>query len=211
MAFAFAQPALAADDGTATQAAQPPGPFYIRLGPGGLLFDASAVIKAGGAVVPDASVTIDPNITMVTEIGYRWRNFGVSFTGGLPPSATVNGAGSLSPFGALGRIRYGPTVLTLHYHAHFGRFEPYVGGGPVRLLIFRDHDGAVRQLHVAQSWGAAGQIGVDYRLTRRWSLYLDAKKALLQTRATALLGGAPITAKIRLDPLVLSSGLALHF
>lgn len=194
-----------------SDASQADGP-YIHAGPGALVFDASAQVASAGAVIPGASVQIPRNTTLVTELGYRWRNFGVSLTGGAPPLATVNGAGALEPLGALGQIRYGPTVLTLHYHFNAqGRLQPYVGGGPVLLLIFRNRDGAVTRLRVDNHWGAAVQAGVEYRLDSRLALYADVKKATLKTNATALLEGAPIKARIRLDPAVISAGLSLRF
>lgn len=190
----------------------PADPFYIHFGPGALLFSAGATVKAGGAVIPGGTVKIDPNVTLITEFGYRWRNLGVSLTGGLPPLATVDGAGSLAPLGSLGRIRYGPVVLTAQYHfTQFGRFQPYLGVGPVFLLIFKNEDGAVRRLDVHNSTGTAFQLGAEYALARRWSLFIDAKKGLLKTHATALLAGVPITADIRLDPLVIAGGLSYRF
>jgi outer membrane protein len=105
--------------------------FFLDVGPGALVFDASATIRAGGAVLPGATVKIDPNGTLITEFGYRWNNASVSLTGGIPPVATVNGAGSIAGLGELGRIRYGPVVLAAQYHfTQLGRFQPYVGAGP---------------------------------------------------------------------------------
>ena len=111
---------------------------YVHVGPGALIFDANAQVRSGGALLPGATVSIDPNVTVITEFGYRWRHIGVSLTGGIPPLATVNGAGTLAPLGSLGRIRYGPTVLTVHYHfTGLGRLQPYVGGGAVLAAHFR--------------------------------------------------------------------------
>ena len=186
--------------------------FFLDVGPGALVFDASATIRAGGAVLPGATVKIDPNGTLITEFGYRWNNASVSLTGGIPPVATVNGAGSIAGLGELGRIRYGPVVLAAQYHfTQFGRFQPYVGAGPVFLHIFRNEDGAVRDLHVQNRVGFAVELGAQYQLDSHWSLYVDAKKASLKTSATGVLGGAPIQADIKLDPLVVSGGLSFRF
>ena len=185
---------------------------YIHIGPGALIFDADAKVRSGGALLPGATVSIDPNPTVITEFGYRWRHFGVSLTGGVPPLATVKGAGTLASLGNLGRIRYGPAVFTAHYHfTGLGRLEPYVGGGAVLLLIFDNQDGAVTRLKVGNHWGAALQAGAEYRIAPRLSLYLDVKKAALKTNATALLNGAPIEANIRLNPTVVSGGLSVRF
>ncbi|MGI4876568.1 MAG: OmpW/AlkL family protein, partial [Janthinobacterium lividum] len=140
-------------------------------------------------------MTIAPNVTVVTELGYRRGDFGVSLTGGLPPRATVEGAGSLASLGTLGRIRYGPMVLTAHYHyPSRGRFQPYVGAGPVLLLIFKNRDGAVTGLDVKDHWGFCLQLGAELEVTRRWSIFIDSKKAALKADATALLQGTPIQA-----------------
>lgn len=201
-------PSVADAQSTATDTSA----LYVHFGPGGLLFDAAAIVKAAGSKVPGGSVSIDPNTTLVVEFGYRRAKFGVSLTAGVPPRATVAGAGSLAPYDSLGRIRYGPVVLTAHYHfSQLGRFQPYIGAGPVFLLIFRTEDGAARELQVKNSVGAAIQVGAEYRLAPRWAVFFDAKKAHLRTSATAELGGAPIAARIRLDPLVLSSGLSYRF
>jgi outer membrane protein len=206
---AVAQSIPVAPDGDAEPATD--GGFYLHVAPGALLFDADAKVESGGSVIPGATVSIDPNVTAISEIGYRWKRLGISLTGGLPPLASVKGAGTLSPYGTLGRIRYGPTVLTAHYHfAGLGRFQPYVGGGVVLLLIFKDEDVAVNKLRVDNHWGAAVQFGAEYRLNRRLSLYLDYKKAALKTNATAILGGAPIEANIRLNPTVVSGGLSIR-
>ena len=185
---------------------------YLHVGPGALIFDADAKVRSNGAPLAGATVSIDPNPTVITEFGYRWRHIGVSLTGGIPPLATVKGAGTLASLGNLGRIRYGPAVLTAHYHfTGLGRLQPYVGGGAVFLLIFDNQDGAVTRLKVGNHWGAALQAGAEYRIAPRLSLYLDVKKAALKTNATALLNGAPIEANIRLNPTVVSGGLSVRF
>ncbi|MBC9031039.1 OmpW family protein [Sphingomonas sp. JC676] len=205
----------------AAQSVSEPGPNeradddtgpYVHVGPGALIFDGNAQVKSSGALLPGATVSVDSNVTVITEFGYRWRHFGVSLTGGIPPLATVKGAGTLTPLGTLGRIRYGPTVLTAHYHfTGLGRLQPYIGGGAVLLLIFDNQDGAVNRLRVSNHWGAAVQAGVEYKIAPRLSLYLDVKKAALKTYATGLLSGAPITANIRLNPTVVGGGLSVRF
>ncbi|MGX8014344.1 OmpW/AlkL family protein (plasmid) [Mesorhizobium sp. ORM8.1] len=209
---ARAEEPLAGQGSDSTVRTAPTHGFYVNFGPGTLAFNAGATVKAAGTVIPGGTVKIGSNETLITEFGYRWGNIGMSLTGGYPPLATVEGAGSLSSLATLGRIRYGPTVLTAHYHfTQFGRFQPYVGAGPVFLLIFNNEDGAIRHLDVRDHVGAAVQFGAEYVVNRHWSLFFDVKKALLKTTATAYLGSAPIKADIRLNPTVLVGGLSYRF
>ena len=204
--------AQVAPAGSAAADANSQDGVYLHVGAAALIFDARAAVTSRGATISGATVSIDPNVTAITEVGYRRGRLGVSLTGGFPPVATVAGAGTLAPYGTLGRIRYGPVVLTGHYHfGGLGRFQPYVGGGPVLLLVFQDRDVAVTRLRVDNHWGVAAQVGAEYILTRRLALYLDFKKAALKTQATAELCGAPIQANIRLNPAVVSGGISFRF
>lgn len=210
--FLIADVRAAGQPGAATHTRPGDHSFFLVFGPGVLRFSSSATVRQSGAVIPGASVDIDPNTTLITELGYRRGAFGISLTGGIPPKARVDGSGTLESLRTLGRIRYGPVVLAARYtFADQGRFRPYVGAGPVFLLIFRNQDGAITHLDVANSLGAAIQLGAELELSPHWSLALDLKKARLRTDAAAELGAAPISAHIRLDPLVATIGLSLHF
>lgn len=187
--------------------------FFLHLGPGALILDDSAKIKVGGVTVPKASVTINDHVTPAFEIGYFFtKNWALSFTGGVPPEPTVKGAGSVKGLGELGSIVYGPTALTTHYHFdEIGSFRPYVGGGAMFMLMFENHSKALNKMQVEPSIGAVAQVGTDVMFTDRFGAYFDVKKAYLRTTATGELGGAPVKADVRIDPLVLSAGLALRF
>ena len=207
-----AGPAAAVEPPATDMQAVPTDGAFLHFGPGALMFSAGATVKLAGTVIPGGTVKIDPNGTLITELGYRWGKFGLSITGGFPPLATVSGAGSLSSLKTLGRIRYGPTVVTAHYHfTQFARFQPYLGGGPVFLLVFANKDGAIQHLDVHGHVGAAVQAGAEYALSDRWFLFGDAKKAWLRTTAAAELQSAPVQARIRLDPVVVASGLSCRF
>ena len=189
-----------------------PGEFYLSAGPGGVVFDAGASVKAAGANLPGATVKVDSNATLIVSAGYRRGPFQISFTGGYPPVTSIRGAGALAPLGVLGQARYGPAVLEGQYRLPaIGGFQPYIGGGPVFLIIFSDEDRAVRSLRIKNSTGVAIGTGFDYRLSRRWSAYFSTKKIFLSTSAYGSLGGAPISARIRLDPTLITSGLSYHF
>lgn len=193
-------------------AASPPG-FYIHAGPGGLILDESARISAGGFPVANGNIAVPSQPSLLLETGYFVTpNIGISFTGGIPPLARFYGTGALGGLGKLGSAVYGPTALTAHYHfTGFGAFQPYIGGGAVYMVVFKTNDGALKQANLENAWGATLQIGADYMINEHWGAFFDVKKAYLRSKATGFLGAAPIVAKVRLDPLVLHTGIAYRF
>jgi outer membrane protein len=143
---------------------------------------------------------------------YLTKNWAVSLTAGWPPRAHIHPAGSISGFGKLGIATYGPATLTVHYHfTGLGRFQPYIGAGPTFLIGIRNQDRLIQNLDLQNSIGIAGQIGFDYMLNNRWGVFLDVKKAYLRTKETGTIGGAPIIGKVKLDPLVISTGVTYRF
>ena len=62
--------------------------------------------------------------------------------------------------------------------------------------------------------GAALQAGASYRLTPTISVFADLKKFYIKTNANGVspaLGGAPVSARITLNPFVFHTGLAFDF
>ncbi|MFB2550360.1 OmpW/AlkL family protein [Ensifer soli] len=187
--------------------------WFLKSGPAVLILNEGAEVKAGGAKVPGGTISIDNHYTAAFELGYFLTdNIAVSFTGGFPPTVDINGAGTLSPTGKLGAVTYGPTALTAQYHFdEIGRFRPYIGGGPMFMFVFDNKDGALNKLKVDPAIGATVQAGVDMKITDDWGLFVDVKKAYLRTDSSGSLGGAPVKADVRLDPLVISAGVSLKF
>ena len=206
---AFALAALIAAPATAQDAER----FYARVGPAVLQLDESATMTAGGAAVPGANVEIDDEWTGAVELGmFVSPNWAVSFTGGWPPEFEIQAAGSLAGLGQAGSITGGPASLTAHYHFNrAGKFQPYVGGGVAFIYIFDENDGALTNLKVDNTVGFAVQAGADYMITPRTGVFLDVKKAWLETEATGNLGPAPVVADVTLDPLVFHGGVTFRF
>jgi len=188
-------------------------PFFLHIGPAGLLLSESAKMNVGGAPFPGGSVRIDSQITAAIELGYFVTpEIAVSFTGGFPPTVDVMGKGTAAGLGRIGKATYGPTVLSAHYHfKQFGAFQPYIGAGPTFMIVFGTKDGAMSNVKLNNAVGFAGQIGFNYMFDQKWGMFVDVKKAYLRTTSTGTLGGAPVKANIKLDPLVLHSGLTYRF
>ena len=187
--------------------------FFVRVGVVGLVLNESASISAMGAKIPGATIGIESQVTASLEAGYFLSpNLAIAITGGLPPKAVIEAAGSVGPLGRLGSIVYGPTTTTIQYHIlGLGRLQPYVGIGPAVLFVFSEKDGAAQRLRVDSSVGVVGQVGANYMLDAHWGIFGDVKAAWLGTQARGFLGPVPIKAEVRLDPVTFSAGLIHRF
>jgi outer membrane protein len=187
--------------------------FYVHVGPAGLIMDEGASLKVAGQKQLGATIAIKSQVTSSVELGYFvTRNVAISFTGGIPPLAKIEADGTMKGYPTIGKASYGPMTLTAHYHfMDLGRFQPYVGVGPAFMYVFDDNDGLMSRLKVKEAVGFAFQAGADFMIDQHWGLFVDAKKAILRTHATGFLGALPVKADVKLDPLVLSGGLAYRF
>lgn len=187
--------------------------FYIHAGPAGLFYAEKARISVAGAVVPGASVTINDAPTFAVEAGYYiTRNIAASVTVGFPPLSKFNGAGTFDGLGLLGKARGGPSGVSIHYHfVDLGPFQPYVGAGIALLTIFDSQDALMTNLKVDHAAGFLLQGGFDYMINERWGVFLDVKKTFVKTNATGVFGGAPVSARVTLDPVVVHTGITFRF
>lgn len=187
--------------------------FYIHAGPAGLAYSESAKMHAAGTFIPGADIRIPNSLTFAIEAGYFINpNFAIGFAGGFPPLVKVEAKGAITGLGTLGKVAGGPTALTAQYHfTGMGNFQPYVGIGPSLMIIFKDQDGAVTDLKTDHALGIAGQIGFNYMVNENWGVFVDLKKVYLSARTSGNLGPAPIKATVKLDPLVLHTGVTYRF
>jgi outer membrane protein len=210
-------PAVLAGDLRGTQGPReepaPTGFFFVHAGVAGLDLDEGADIYAGGYRIPKGDISVKEHLTFAVEAGYMFTpNIGISFTGGFPPSVKIEAAGSMEGMGRVGATTYGPMTLTAHYHfTELGRLQPYVGIGAAFMHVFDETDGLMGSLSLDNAMGVAFQVGADYMITDHWGIFVDVKKAILRTQATGYLGPAPIRAEVKLDPLVLHTGVTLRF
>jgi len=210
--------AVLAMTGRAAQAAEPLPPssgFYVNLGVAGLLFDTDASIDAAGRALPGSNLHASNNVTLGFGIGY-FVTPDVSLLAllGVPPTTTLTGQGSLSGL-TLGKVTYGPSMLTANYHfRQFGAFQPFLGAGLAYTIVFGTEDNAITNLRVKNSIGAVIRAGFDLMFSDRWGVFMSASKVFVTTNASGnatTLGGTPVSAHVSFDPLVLFSGITYRF
>src|SRR5262245_9156735 len=166
----FAIGLLLALPGSAIALAAPPpaaSPWYWRVGAVGVFYDSSASIETNGQPLSGASVTVSNNETVTIDVGYDITpHVAVSLLVGAPPKPTISGDGTIASLGELGKVRFGPVMLTSYYRLRpSAAFRPYAGLGVAYVIIFNEYDGAVEELDVHDNWAYAVQAGAEYRLS----------------------------------------------
>jgi outer membrane protein len=190
------------------------GEWFARVGVLEAIYNSSARIATNTGVIPGGSASVTNNTTVLFDIGYDPSpNTYVMLMAGIPPKPDLNGTGTVSPLGKLGSVRYGPAILTAGYRIPIpGKLQPYVGAGVAYAIILHNYDGAVSGLSVHNNFGYALQAGLEYPITQKWQAFADLKQLWLSVNADGLLGGViPVSAKVKLDPTIVSAGIKFRF
>lgn len=201
----------AADLGAPAKPEEPK--WFFKIGPGGVFFNSSAKLYTPAGQVPGASARASNNFAALFGIGYFvTHDIAVEVGLGIPPTASLGGRGTASALGTAGKVTYGPATLTATYHFRdFGAFQPYAGLGGGYGFIFDSKDGSVSNLSVKGAPAFVLQAGFDFAIDRNWAAFVDVKQLFLSVDASGNLGPTPVTAKVRLDPTVIYSGIAYRF
>ena len=186
--------------------------WFVRLGVAVMLFGESGVVRANDVVVLGAGIRISDATTFAFDIGYQLApNWTATFTCGVPPKLDLDGTG---PFEGVsyGTTRYAPAVLALQRHFFLKPCTAvYVGGGVNYTMQYETVDGLIQDLDIENNASAVLQLGVERRLSNRFSLFADAKKAFYRTQAFGTSGGAAIRGDVTANPTVLAFGARYDF
>ena len=108
-------------------------------------------------------------------------------------------------------------MLVANYHfRQFGAFQPFLGTGMTYTVVFGTQDNAIVNLRVNNSIGAVIRTGFDVMISDRWGAFLSVSKVFVSTNASgnaavSPLNGAPVSAHVNFNPLVLFSGITYRF
>jgi outer membrane protein len=188
--------------------------WFARIGILDAIYHPSATIALSGQTIPGATATVSNNVTVMFDLGYDiTKAFSIQLMGGIPPKPTVTGERTVASLGDLGAVRYGPVLLTGNYHMQRRRgWRPFVGAGVVYAIILDDHDRTVSDLVVLNNVGFVLQGGVERSITDNVELFLDFKEVWLAVDAHGKLAdGAPVTARVTLNPSIIAIGVKFRF
>lgn len=199
----------------------------------------SFILRAGAAhVAPnDSSSRISTTVTgpiagtkatvnSDTQLGLTFAykltdHIGIELLAATPFSHQVNVKGVGGGIdGKLADVKHLPPTLTLQYYpmAKESRWQPYIGAGINYTTFFQEKLTSTQKtngfssLSLKDSWGLAGQVGMDYMLTDRLMFNMAAWYIDIDTKATLrhnALGKTKVDVDI--DPWVFMVGLGYKF
>ncbi|MEA2119910.1 OmpW/AlkL family protein [Halovibrio sp. HP20-50] len=177
------------------------GDFFTRVG------IAKVDPKSDNGEVLGADVNVDAESNFAFTLGYRFHDkMGVELLAALPFKHDLQVEGVTD-----GSTKHLPPTLTLQYYPLGGteaRVQPYIGAG-INYTRFSDEKTDIgASLELDDSWGAAGQVGVDLLIDDNWAL--NAAAWYIDIDSDAKVGGAD-AGTVEIDPVVVMAGLSYRF
>lgn len=170
---------------------------------------------------PTEGVKVDNSVMPEVDVTYMASdNFGLELIAATTKHRASGKSGVTGGIGKLASTWVLPPTLTAQYHfAPGSRVRPYVGAGVNYTIFYSEKassglEAAVGSTNVKlkNSFGWAGQIGVDIDINERFFLNLDVKYIDIDTTARLSTTAAGVQrVKISLDPIVAGVGFGVRF
>ncbi|QKJ87297.1 Outer membrane protein OmpW [Paramixta manurensis] len=155
-----------------------------------------------------------------TQLGltFTWMatdNIGIELLAATPFRHKVG----LAATGTLATVRQLPPTLMAQYYFFDAnsKFRPYVGAG-INYTTFYDadfnqtgRDAGLSDLSVKDSWGMAGQVGLDYEIDSNWLLNMSLWYMDIDTEVKFKAAGQQQNINTRIDPWVFFFGVGYRF
>ncbi|MGY4531604.1 outer membrane protein [Pseudomonas sp. TE3786] len=174
--------------------------------------------------VDGSKATVDGDTQLGLNFAYMvTNNVGIELLAATPFNHDVGVKGmpgALSGLnGKLGSIKQLPPTLSLVYYPMDSKsaFQPYVGAGINYTWFFDDKLSSEAEskgfsgLDMKDSWGLAGQVGMDYMLTDNIMLNAQVRYIDIDTTGTTHLAGDKVKVDVDVDPWVYMVGLGYKF
>lgn len=169
---------------------------------------------------PSEHASVDNSVMPEVDLTYMATdNIGFELIAATTKHTASGTSGTTGSIGKLASTWVLPPTLTAQYHFNpQGHVRPYVGAG-VNYTIFIDEkasNGLVAavgptKVHMNDSFGWAGQAGIDVDISPRVFLNLDVKYIRMSTKATLTTTAIGTqTMMVHLNPLVFGAGVGIR-
>ena len=170
---------------------------------------------------PGEKVKVDNSVMPEIDITYMATDhIGFELIAATTKHSAIGRTGTTGAIGKLASTWVLPPTLTAQYHfMPKGKVRPYVGAGVNYTLFYNEKSSGVLEsavgatrVHMSDSFGWAGQAGVDLDLGDKLFLNLDIKYIDIDTTARLATTAAGVQrVKVKLDPFVLGIGIGMKF
>lgn len=168
--------------------------------------------KSDNGSVLDGTVDLNVNSNVRPSFTVTYmatRHIGIELLGALPFQHNVSGDNGL---GKIGTTKQLPPTLSVQWHfLPDHTIQPYVGVGLNYTHFFDTHTRGPlsgSSLKLSDSWGLAGQLGVDIKLSDRW--FMNADIRYIDISSKVKLDGQRI-GTARIDPWVTTLAVGYRF
>ncbi|MBB3189811.1 OmpW/AlkL family protein [Halomonas cerina] len=160
-----------------------------------------------GDILGGVDVDVDDDSAFAFTLGYRFTDkLGVELLAAEPFDHNFQVEGVTG-----GSVEHLPPTLTVQYYplgSTEARVQPYAGIG-VNYTRFDDESlDAPLSVEFDDSWGAAGQLGVDLLIDEHWALNAAAWYLDIDSDITI---GDNEAGEVEIDPVVVMAGLSFRF
>lgn len=181
-------------------------------------------VGALGTDVAGSKATLDSDTQLGLNFAYMATDhIGIELLAATPFSHDVGVKGMPGPFaglnGKLGELKHLPPTLSVLYYPLDSKaaFQPYAGVG-INYTWFFDTEltssaesKGFSGLDLDDSWGLAGQVGMDYMLSDNIMLNAQVRYIDIDTKGTTSYGGREVEVDVDVDPWVYMVGLGYKF
>ncbi|HEY5364747.1 MAG TPA: OmpW family outer membrane protein [Aestuariivirga sp.] len=180
-----------------------PKDWFVKIGGSYVMPDSNGTLLFGGRI--PVTVTAGNAFTGSIEAG-RFLNdrFSVSLSAGIPPSHEIfiNGVDQNST------LTMGAFAVDGQFHlVNSDKFDAYVGGGLAYNVYFSTTNPGITSAN--NGFAPVLQAGVEYKANNTFGLFVDVKKEFFTTTINYIVPA--LSFQERLDPLVVTAGVAVHF
>lgn len=162
----------------------------------------------GSLVNNSLDVEVGSNVRPTVTAEYFVRdNLGIEVLASWPFEHDIN----IKGLGNVGSTKHLPPTVSLQYHFGNGTVKPFVGAGVNFTTFFsEDTTGALAgsDLSLGNSFGLAAHAGLDFEVSERGSIRIDARWIDIDTDVE--LDGADI-GTVNIDPLVYGAAYVVKF
>lgn len=176
------------------------GSMLFRIGAYGVFPESDSLTLDSGAILDaDNGYSLGFNFTYMVN-----PNIGIEVLAALPFQHDIN----LSGVGNIGDTKHLPPTVSVQYHLMpQGTVHPYVGLG-LNYTTFFSESSVLGDLKLDDSWGLAGQLGIDVDVAPNW--FVNADLRYISIKSDARLNGVEL-GTVDINPWVLGLTVGTRF